>query len=175
MNRIVAIGAVLAAAAGAQAGVLTHTFDLSGLTANSTSFFGSFPTLQHNFGVAGEIVFVDLDLNFTSHDPSWRSEEVVFLDGAFDGLGDFIAWSAEDYGAPDSPGAFQYDDSFATSVVSDGVVSVTLTESFDDGSVNPDRTYGAGSFITVHFAPVPAPGALALLGLGGAMVARRRR
>lgn len=175
MKHVLAIGTALSMAAGANAGVLTtHTFDLSGLTSNG-GFFDAFPSAQFDFGVAGTITHVEFDVNFTSNDPSWQSEATIFIDGQFDGLGDFIAFTAGDYGAPDEPGVFQYSDSFATSIVSDGVVSVTLTESFNDGSVDPDAVYGTGSFVTVTFAAVPAPGALGLMGLGGIVALRRRR
>ena len=175
MKHVLSIGAVLSMAAGANAGLLTtHTFDLSGLTSNG-GFFDAFPSAQFDFGVAGTITHVEFDVNYTSNDPSWLSEAVVFVDGQFDGLGDFIAFSAGDYGAPDTAGIFQYSDSFATSIISDGVVSVTLTESFNDESVDPDAVYGAGSFLRVTFAAVPAPGALGLMGLGGIVALRRRR
>ena len=173
MNRyFAAMAASLTLAAGANAAV-THTFDVSGLTSNG-GFFGSFPSIQHDFGVAGNVVYIEFNLNFVANDPSWRSEAIVFVDGQFDGNGDFEAWIAGDYGAPDSPGAFQYADDFAVDIVSDGVVSITFAESFDDG-ITPDAVYGLGSFITVHFEAVPAPGSVALLGVAGTVALRRRR
>ncbi len=174
MKHFFAAAAALTLAASAQAGVISHTFQLGGLTSGS-SFFATFPSIQHNFGVAGEVVSVEFDLTFTSHDPSWRSEAIVFVDGDADGLGDFEAWISGDYGAPDSPGVFSYADAFPVSIISDGVVSITLAESFDDNTVNPDATYAQGSFVTVYFNPVPAPGAMALLGGAGLIALRRRR
>ncbi len=175
MKKIAALAAALMLTAGASAGVMTHTFDLSGLSADSSSFFGSFPTLQHDFGVAGSVVMVDFDLTYTSFAPSWNSESIIFVDGSFDGLGEFIVLDPSDYGALDAPGVFSYDDSLATSIASDGVVSVTLVETFNDASVTPDSTYAQGSFVRVSFVPVPAPSAMALLGVAGLVGLRRRR
>jgi uncharacterized protein (TIGR03382 family) len=55
----------------------------------------------------------------------------------------------------------------------DGLVLLTLWEAFDDSAISPDSIFGAGSTITVSF--IPAPGAAALLGLGGLVATRRRR
>jgi hypothetical protein len=59
----------------------------------------------------------------------------------------------------------------ASSVSSDGLVFLTLYDSFVDDTI--DHVYGAGSTVTVTF--IPAPGAAALLGLGGLVAVRRRR
>ncbi len=174
MKSILAIGASMALAAGASAGVLTHTFDLSGLGA-SGGFFDEFPTIDHNFGVAGTITAIEFDLNLVANAPSWQSEAIVFVDGSADGLGEFESWISEDYGALNEPGAFSYSDAFPVDIDSPaGYVAVTLADSFSD-DVEPNHVYGDGSFITVTFTPVPAPGALALLGLGGVAALRRRR
>lgn len=175
MNRcLAAAAAALVLAAGANAEELTHTFDLSGLTSNG-SFFEVFPSIQHNFGVPGEVTLVEFDVNYESHDPSWQSETIMWVDGSADGLGDYDLFVAGDYGAPDEPGFFSYSDSAVVSIQSlDGWVSITLSEAYDD-DIDPDATYGEGSYLTVHYTSVPAPGALALLGLGGAFAGRRRR
>jgi len=174
MNRFTAAAvAALTFAAGASAETLTHTFDLSGLTSNG-SFFDQFPSIQHNFGIAGEVVLVDFDVNFEAHDPSWQSEAIIWIDGSIDGLGDFASVFSGDYGAPDEPGFFSYSDVVPVSIDSDGMVSITLSEAFDD-DIDPDATYGQGSTLTVHYNTVPTPGALALLGAGGLVALRRRR
>ena len=52
-----------------------------------------------------------------------------------------------------------------------GTWTVTLSDEFDASGI--DHTYLQGSTITIN--KVPAPGALALLGLGGVAAMRRRR
>ncbi len=175
MYRIAAVGIAAALSAAASAGgTVMHTFDLGGQTSNG-GFFDEFPTVQHDFGAAGTVVMVEFSVNYTAHHPSWASEVLIFVDGAADGLGDFIAVDAADYGAPDASGAYQFSDTLMTAIVSDGVVSVTLAEAFNDNAVDPDATFGSGSFVRVHFQAVPAPGALALFGAAGAVGLRRRR
>jgi hypothetical protein len=175
MKRFTTLAAGLMVSAGAIAGgTVSHTFDLSGLGSYGGGFFDNFPTIQHNFGAAGTVVMVEFDLNFTTNSPSWVSEPLVFIDGASDGLGDFIVLDPYEYGAPDASGSFQYADTLVTSIASDGIVSVTLVEYFDD-ELFPDAVYGAGSYVTVHYAAVPAPGAAALLGAAGMIGLRRRR
>ena len=176
MNRFATLGLGLALSAGAMAGgTVSHTFDLSGAASDGGSWAENFPTMVHNFGSAGEVVMVEFDLNFTTNSPSWVSEPIVIIDALADGTGDFLALDPYEYGAPDTVGSFQYADTIMTSLASDGVISVTLFEYWDD-AVSPDAVYGAGSFITVHFAAVPAPGAAAgLLGAAGLVGLRRRR
>jgi hypothetical protein len=159
-------------AAAASAGVVTHTFDISGL-ASDLAFGGAFPTLTHDFGVPGTVVGVAWDVNYESFSPSWISEAQIAIDSNDDlSLDGDIDPSA--YGAGDVPGLFAYSGSIpANTVSSDGLVFLTLWESFTDG-VTPDALYGSNSTVTVSFL-VPAPGAAALLGLGGLVAIRRRR
>ena len=58
----------------------------------------------------------------------------------------------------------------------DGVLRIELFESFDDdfGTGAIDAIYGNGSQVQVQYV-IPAPGALALLGVAGLAGARRRR
>jgi hypothetical protein len=58
-------------------------------------------------------------------------------------------------------------------VLADGVLRIEFNETFDDAGDEIDANYLANSFITIR--AIPAPGALALLGLGGLVAARRRR
>jgi len=58
-------------------------------------------------------------------------------------------------------------------VLSDGVLELEFFESFDDVDGEIDATYLAGSTLTIQV--VPAPGAMALLGVAGLASRRRRR
>jgi len=58
-------------------------------------------------------------------------------------------------------------------VLADGLLRIELNETFDDANDEIDANYLANSFLTIN--ATPAPGAFALLGLGGLAAARRRR
>ena len=57
--------------------------------------------------------------------------------------------------------------------VTDGVVDIEFFETFDDVADEVDGFYQTGSTLTLQV--VPAPGAMALLGLAGVAARRRRR
>ncbi len=161
-------------AAAASAGILSHTFDITGL-ASSTGFGGAFPTLTHDFGVPGTVIMVLVDVNYEAFSPSWVSEAQIAVDtdddSSFDGDVD-----PADFGAPDSSGVFAYVAAVgASSVSSNGLVHLTLYESFNDGAVDPDAIYRGGSTVTVRYDAIPAPGALALAGAAGLAAGMRRR
>lgn len=151
-----------------------YTFDISGL-GSELDYGSAFPTLTHDFGSAGTVVGVSWDVNYESFSPSWNNEAQIAIDTTDDNSldGDIDPGL---YGAGSNSGFFAYSGSIgANSVSSDGLVFLTLWESFLDGTPNPDALYGANSTVTVEFTRVPAPGALALLGLGGVGMIRRRR
>ena len=57
-----------------------------------------------------------------------------------------------------------------------GTLDIELHEwNFDDYPGEPDAFYGAGSSLTIHYIPIPAPGALAMLSLTGLVGRRHRR
>ncbi len=58
--------------------------------------------------------------------------------------------------------------------VADGSLTMELFDSFDDVSGAIDANYLSGT-LTISYIPVPAPSALALVGLGGLVATRRRR
>jgi len=60
-------------------------------------------------------------------------------------------------------------------VLPNGWLRIELNETFDDSNDQIDAAYLANSFLTIRGTVVPAPGAIALAGLGGLLVARRRR
>ncbi|MDX9911647.1 MAG: hypothetical protein RBS39_07445 [Phycisphaerales bacterium] len=164
-------GIVIATSASAQ--TLFHTFDMTGLVSEG-GFGTNFPTLTHDFGVAGVVVAVEWDVSYESFDPSWNSEAQIAID-----TNDDASFDADIdpslFGAPDSSGVFAYFGSIgANTISSDGLVFLTTYESFDDASSTPDALYRQG-FVRVTYRAVPAPGALAAFGAMGLVVTRRRR
>ena len=155
--------------------MLSYTFDISGLD-STVGYSDAFFTELHDFGIAGTIVGADIDVNYESFAPSWRTDAIISLDAT----GSFYDFAPLDYGAPRSPGLFAYADSVPLSIPSDGNVAITLWESVDDtlndSTFDPDATYGDGSSVTVYFDPIPEPTTYALLvaGVVGIAVLRRR-
>ena len=173
-RRILCLCALIAGLGGVNADAETFTFDLSGLEVED-GFNANFPTLTHSFGRSGAITEVALAINYESFDPSWQSEVVISLDTD----GGFIDLFMGDFGAPDSPGVFTL--AIAGEIIpplptSTGLVALTLWDFFNDGAVDPDARFGAGSTLTITF--VPEPSTLAMVGiaaLGGLGVGLRRR
>lgn len=179
-SRLFAVCAlVLGLGAGSASANTIYTFDISGLETN-LGFAGAFPTLIHDFGIAGTITRVDFDVNYESFAPSWRSEVAIAIDTIDDFSidGDIFL---DEFGAPNSAGFFAASGFVtASSFSSDGLIFLTLWETFNDGSVNPDALFGANSTVTVTFAAIPEPSSIVLVGLGvlgvgGAALRRRRR
>ncbi len=132
-----------------------------------------------DFGVAGTIHGIGWDTTQASIGASWLSEMVVsFADlGGAPGLyltpSGTTAPGTESYssgGIVDLEGA-----GIPDVVIASGVLSMEFFESFDDVADAIDGNWLEGSTITLDMFFVPAPGALALLGLGGLVSTRRRR
>lgn len=172
--KTIAMVAVLGLAASVQAQVVSHTFDISGLVSEG-SFGDNFPTLTHNFGAPGTVIGVSFSVFAAMNSPSWSEELQIAIDTiddtSFDGDIDMSLWGGVANSNPFAgAGALP-----ASSISSDGDVFLTLYESFNDSAPNPDAIYGPGSSVTVEYRLVPAPGAMAILGLGGVVALRRRR
>ncbi len=58
-------------------------------------------------------------------------------------------------------------------ILADGIMRLELNETFDDAAGEIDANYLAQSFVSLR--AIPSPGAIALMGMGGLIIARRRR
>lgn len=176
------IAAIIAVAGFAGAVSAQTVIDLSGMNVD-----GAAPTtFTVNQTDHGPLDSLDFNLTAEAVAPSWGSEINVTLthvpsgwsfnadgdDADFDddGPADFL------FGWGNSSGVFSFQGSvnMAGQGPADtfGEWRISLSDDFDDG-VNPDHFYHSGSTITIN--KIPAPGALALLGLGGVAAMRRRR
>lgn len=97
-----------------------------------------------------------------------------FYDGAASGLGIRISTSLGDLDIFDDGGLTGFADGFLGFLITDGssISSVSIIGSDSDGGTAVGEIYDATNAV---YAFVPAPGSLALLGLGGLAATRRRR
>jgi len=130
-------------------------------------------------GGAGTIHGVGWDTTQMSIDPSWLSEQSVSFANAGDAPGLFLTPSGDAFSGTlsySSGGIVDLGDAGIPDVViSGGVLRLEFFETFDDFADATDGFWLEGSTITLDMTLVPAPGALALLGLGGLASIRRRR
>ncbi|GAB4383541.1 MAG: hypothetical protein Kow0022_03660 [Phycisphaerales bacterium] len=121
------------------------------------------------------------DVTIQSLGASWLSEARMYFDDniAPDLSGLFLAPGVADSfagaGSYNSGGILDLGDNGIPDIVlPNGHLRLEFYESFDDVANAIDGFYLAGSVLTLDMTIVPAPGALALLGLGGLAIRRRR-
>ena len=122
---------------------------------------------------------VSWDVDITAHNPSWLSEIRVGITNTTDVFSGIFLTPGVGNGAPgqgvfSSNGILKFADIGVPDFVlaADGILRFHFFEGYDDVSIDPDGTWNSG---TIGVQYVPAPSALALLGLGGLAAARRRR
>lgn len=121
------------------------------------------------------------DVSIATEGGSWLSEARMYFDDniAPDLSGLFLAPGVADgfsgTGSYSSGGIVDLSDNGIPDIVlPNGFLRLEFYESFDDVADAIDGHYLAGSTLTLDMTIVPAPGALALLGLGGLAIRRRR-
>lgn len=167
MKKTIALAAV-AALAGTAAAQSTMTIDMSGV--NSWGFQGD-PMNEFVdvfLGAGATVTNIAWDLNVTTIGVSWLDENTLTFNNSLSlnpGAGDAFTGTNVNYTG-----------STAAGIVLDGsgMLSIEIHEvGFDDNVGEVDSFYEANSSITISY--VPAPGALAVLGMGGLVAGRRRR
>ena len=169
------IFALIAAAGVATAGTVidydfsgTASWDLEGDADNATA-----TVVLAGSDVA--VTAISWDTVLTSVGASWGSEATIGFDFDGDGANDlFLTPSASDTpvageanaGSADLVALFG-----EASIAVGGTVDLEFFETFDDVADDIDNVWDFGS---LGFT-IPAPGAAALLGMGGLVAARRRR
>jgi hypothetical protein len=119
----------------------------------------------------------DVEL-MTLRDPSWLSEIAVAFEnssglqlslapGAGDNFGGSAFYSSG--GVVDLIGL-----GLDFNLGADGILGLDFFESFDDFGNSAEGLWKQGA-LTIQYEVIPAPGAIAVLGLGGLVAARRRR
>ncbi len=119
------------------------------------------------------------DVSIQTIGASWLSEAVV----NFGALGGTPALYLTPGVADGFPGTGSYssggildlgDNGIPDVVIANGLMRLEFFDSFEDNVNAIDALWLAGSTLTLDMTIVPAPGALALLGLGGLAIRRRR-
>ncbi len=173
MKKALAVLAVSGLAVAASADVLV--INVTGWIADGGYQSGLNSVADYNLGVGTTIDSASFDISWTAPSPSWRSELVLSLND--DLFGDF--WdtlpSVDDLSGSETQAA-SWDGSLGGFIggpftLTSGILHVEIYDIFNDAGV--DQRIDGGIF-TINYTPVPAPGAMALLGLAG-FAARRRR
>ncbi|HRP63690.1 MAG TPA: PEP-CTERM sorting domain-containing protein [Phycisphaerales bacterium] len=156
----------------------TYVFDVSGIFSNDGFGAAINEVFLINLGENAHIVGLDWDVTLFADSPSWRSEMIVTLSDST-GLGGINLAPAA---GVNSPGTGTYSGSadlvdlgLDFVLGADGLLRLEFWESFVDYAGDWDGIWESGT-LTIHYKPIPAPGALALLGVAGlAGIGRRRR
>lgn len=135
-------------------------------------------------GVGVIVTGVGWDVNYESLGESWTSEmRLRFQSGTLNPPGTPGAFNLS-FGGTNAPGT----NASSSAIIKlagaglpdltlpDGILHMQAFESFNDGGDGvQDAQFGPNSIITIQYNLVPAPGALALLGLAGVAGGARRR
>lgn len=162
----------------AGAATATITVDISGFQFNDALGSPLNQTLGVALALGAEVTGIGWDVNLSSIGASWASEAVLnFEDQIFLTLavGDDAPVSNMNYS---SGGLIDLSDDVSLPNITlggDGVLDIEFFESFVDNAGTGDSILEAGSVIFLQVSGVPAPGSLAILGLGGLVAGRRRR
>jgi len=155
----------------------TVVVDISGL--NSWDLAGAIDNefLAIGLALGAEVTGLGWDVTLTTFGGSWASEAQIDFEGQVFlnvGAGDDFSVSGAAYS---SGGILDLSDLGIANITlgGDGVLDAQAQETFDDVGGAIDATYGSGSTLTLAVVGIPAPGSLAVLGLGGLVAGRRRR
>lgn len=175
MNKSISLLAATAASSLAYGDVIE--IDLAGVNSNDGLGAAINDVLSYDLG---DIVLTGIGWDNVQADgfgsPSWGNEMNMDVNGAFN-IGFFPSEGSGSAGGPWGPassgGILSLADALGADVALNGdALRLEFYESYDDASGSTDASYTSGT-VTIEYSVVPAPGALALLGLAG--MGRRRR
>lgn len=174
MKKALALIALAGIASAASADVLV--VDITGWQA-----FGGYGTGNSNVTInlpAGSTIDdASYNVNWTAPSPSWSGELVLSLNDSIAFIGGY--WDAAP-GIGGGPGSESGSGNFNDApggvdggpfTLTTGQLYIEIYDLFTDAGVN--QVINSGT-ITITYTPIPAPGALALLGLAGLATRRRR-
>ncbi|PCI08803.1 hypothetical protein COB72_07600 [bacterium] len=153
-----------------QSHAITITLDVSGMATWGFQGDPANDRLDVFVGSGALLTSILWDLNITTVGISWAEEVSIGFFGnsltIFPGLGDAFTVTNQNYAGHMAP----------TNILlgADGILDIEFFESvWDDNLDAIDAYFEEGSTITITI--IPTPGPLALLGLGGLTITRRKR
>ena len=163
--------------------VATITIDLSGI--ESMDEFGDLSNTVMTidgglFAENSHVIGLGWDVTIMTNAVSWLSDTSIAVENSDGSAGAYVApGSGVDMSgttAFSSGGLIDLVDmGFDFFLLADGDFRLEFFEVFDDSADAVDASFLTGSTLTIQYTLVPAPGALALMGLGGLVAGRRRR
>ncbi len=175
MNKSISLLAATAASSLAYGDVID--IDLTGVNSNDGLGEAFNEVLSYDLG---DIVLTGIAWDNVQADgfgsPSWGNEMTMNVNGAFS-ISFFPSEGSGSAGGPWGPassgGIIDLEGALGSYVALEGAaLTLEFFEAYDDAAGATDATYTSG-IVTIEYSVVPAPGALALLGLAG--MGRRRR
>lgn len=165
--------------------IATATIDISGIqtwdeygSAFNTVMNVNLAANAHVIGIGWDVgLFAGLDLDGAS----WGSEATIAFEDSAQASGVFLAPVADS-----APGTFSSSSGGIIDLTTlttpldfflnaDGILRLEFFEDFVDDAGIAEAEFLSGSTLQVQYVAVPAPSALAALGLGGLVAGRRRR
>ncbi len=163
----------------AGAATATLTIDVSGAQFNDAQGSALNEMLSIALADGAVVTGIGWDVTLTSIGASWANEAVInFEDQIFLTVsGDGFPVTSANY----SSGIIDLTDDVSLPNITldtlgaSDTLDIEFFESFVDNGGTGDNFFEAGSVLFLQVAGVPAPGSLAILGLGGLVAGRRRR
>ncbi len=163
--------------------IATITLDLSGIS--TWDLFGDSDNVVMILEGGAEaanshVIGLGWDLTIDTEGLSWLSDPQIGVENSDASAGAFVGPGT----GMDTDGTMAFSSGGIVNIVetgfdfflnADGQFRVEFFEVFDDVEDGVDATFLAGSEFKIQYTIVPAPGALALMGLGGGLVATRRK
>ena len=163
--------------------IATMTLDLSGIS--SWDLFGDSDNVVMLLEGGAEaanshVIGLGWDVTIDTEGLSWLSDPQISVENSDASAGAFVGPGT----GMDTDGTLAFSSGGIVNIVetgfdfflnADGQFRVEFFEVFDDLEDGVDATFLAGSEFKIQYTIVPAPGAFALMGLGGIVATRRKR
>lgn len=173
-------GAIDAGAEPAGTATSTLAVDISGISHWDLEGSLNNESLRIFVGQDARITSIGWDVTLTTFNGSWASEASIRFQGSQGDL-DITPGSADGFSVSNmnynSGGLIDITDAGLPNLIvdTDGYITLSFYETFDDVEGEIDATWHEGSVITLGGCCIPSPGTLALLGVVGVVGSRRRR